>query len=510
MERIVVGKSKLVYHNVCLTCSECKLRLNQTNSDTTKVYAYEPPISCLKDLPQGAIYCQRCHLEKFQEQAVRPCIWTDSSAIKGSAEKGCPRCGGAVFQAEEIIENGASFHKKCFTCFTCTKPLNDKLQVCIGFDQEMYCKTCCPTIKHTPLPMDPQDRSKVKARQGDPEACPRCFGKVFDAECKKAKGRFYHNQCFTCQSCSHILDVSTVYEAADDIFCRTCYVEKNFTGGRNYFLDSTKAVKTENDNDPDACVKCRNKAFDNERVMARSGPFHKSCLACYGCSRPLDASSFNDGRDGGVYCKGCYSVKYGLRSARSQSRGAATTENVSAIFPAGEGDLQCPSCQGKVFDAEKLVTQFGPYHVACLKCSQCQKSLSTSPAYKLEGSKIACKSCMEAVNKDMKGHQVIAKALVETDIIKAVNDTDPDCCPRCKGKVFEAEKMSMRVGSYHKKCFSCSLCHRNLDFSIASDGPDDILCTNCYRKNFGPTVANTYHSFSESGKIKPSKNDRIS
>ena len=67
-----------------------------------------------------------------------------------------PRCGGAVFANEEIIEKGISFHKKCFTCCQCTRPLNDKLQVFIGFDKEVYCKVCYPKIMHTPLPMDPK------------------------------------------------------------------------------------------------------------------------------------------------------------------------------------------------------------------------------------------------------------------------------------------------------------------------------------------------------------------
>ena len=67
-----------------------------------------------------------------------------------------PRCGGAVYANEEIIEKGISFHKKCFTCYQCTRPLNDKLQVFIGFDKEVYCKVCYPKIMHTPLPMDPK------------------------------------------------------------------------------------------------------------------------------------------------------------------------------------------------------------------------------------------------------------------------------------------------------------------------------------------------------------------
>jgi len=34
----------------------------------------------------------------------------------------------------------------------------------------------------------------------------------------------------------------------------------------------------------------------------------------------------------------------------------------------------------------------------------------------------------------------LARAVVETWVIKA-GDGEPDCCPKCNGKVFEAEKM---------------------------------------------------------------------
>ena len=36
-------------------------------------------------------------------------------------------------------------------------------------------------------------------------------------------------------------------------------------------------------------------------------------------------------------------------------------------------------------------------------------------------------------------------AQAETSVIKAM-DNDPDKCPRCNGKVFDAEKMPMEIG----------------------------------------------------------------
>ena len=43
-------------------------------------------------------------------------------------------------------------------------------------------------------------------------------------------------------------------------------------------------------------------------------------------------------------------------------------------------------------------------------------------------------------------------------------------CPRCQGKVFEAEKMVTRIGSYHRNCFSCIECKKKLDSVTCCEG----------------------------------------
>ena len=80
-----------------------------------------------------------------------------------------------------------------------------------------------------------------------------------------------------------------------------------------------------------------------------------------------------------------------------------------------------------------------------------------------------------------------AKSVTETSVI-CHSDTEA-CCPNCKGVVYDAEKMSMKSGSYHKKCFVCTTCNRNLDYLLAVDGPNakNVYCQSCYKKNFGPS-----------------------
>ena len=221
--------------------------------------------------------------------------------------------------------------------------------------------------------MDPTDKTKVKTMEDD--ACPRCQGKVYDLEKVQIKEKSYHKECLNCVNCKKILNLNGIYEFAGEIFCKNCYNDQ--ISSKNFYMDpnSIKALKSEYEDDENSCVKCKNKVFENEKIMARSGAFHKTCLTCFECAKILDLTNYNDGRDGGVYCKNCYNAKYGARG-RSQS------VKRDVVFTAQEGDTKCPTCQGKIFDAEKLITPFGPFHVNCYKCFSCSKTLVSSSAYR--------------------------------------------------------------------------------------------------------------------------------
>ena len=80
---------------------------------------------------------------------------------------------------------------------------------------------------------------------------------------------------------------------------------------------------------------------------------------------------------------------------------------------------------------------------------------------------------------------IVAQSMVETTTILA-DEGDKNKCPRCSGKVFEAEKMASNKGVFHRKCFNCQDCHRALDASSVNDGPEDgcIFCNLCYQKRF--------------------------
>ncbi|XP_050411136.1 cysteine and glycine-rich protein 1 [Patella vulgata] len=59
-------------------------------------------------------------------------------------------------------------------------------------------------------------------------------------------------------------------------------------------------------------------------------------------------------------------------------------------------------------------------------------------------------------------------------------------CPRCSKSVFFAEEVRALGKKWHKMCLKCSSCNKMLDSTNCNDHDDDIFCTACHRKHFGP------------------------
>jgi hypothetical protein len=401
--------------------------------------------------------------------------------------KGCPRCDGSVFQAEGIMESGRCYHMKCFTCKSCSKSLGDRLQAFIGFDKDLYCKTCCPKAGHTDRGTD---TTKIKGHNHD-ETCPKCQGKVFEAEKVLTRKHCFHKSCFKCSACSTALDQSSVREDTNgEIYCKNCYGNVYFTGGRSTYLEHGGDKTRVDANDPTACLKCSTKVFEAEKVQVRAGLYHQYCLQCHQCQKQLEQTTFLEASNKHIYCAGCYSISFGVRS-RSKSCGPVDYKSIKSF----DITKSCQTCNGQVFEAsdEKMATPIGLFHKACFRCSSCQVAMGSSPdiARRFKD-KIYCRQCADREKSVTRESGIDDKAdnfalsYINSEVIKAT-ENDPDRCPKCTGKVFPAEMMTMKSGHYHSKCFTCCNCKRSLESTNACDGPNNSLfCHSCYNKYFGP------------------------
>nr|CAG4643710.1 EOG090X00ST [Lepidurus arcticus] len=150
------------------------------------------------------------------DQSLKATLMPSTTSIKAAEGEGCPRCGGAVYAAEQQLAKGTMWHKRCFSCADCKRPL-DSMLACDGPNKEIYCKACygrrwgpkgfgyghTPTLvsvggdTETPLESKPVN----KAAEG--EGCARCGFAVYAAEQMISKNKY--SIIFTLSAISTIL-----------------------------------------------------------------------------------------------------------------------------------------------------------------------------------------------------------------------------------------------------------------------------------------------------------------
>ena len=408
--------------------------------------------------------------------------------------QGCPKCGGSVFEAERITEKGRNYHKRCFVCCKCKRPQDDKLQVFVGFDSKIYCSVCYPRPSYTTLPGE-VETSRIKATAG--QGCPRCGGKVFDAEKMTVKSGTFHKHCFNCASCGQSLNYSNFTSHQENVYCHGCF-QKNFdTRSKSVGPPDTKTIKGSSSQN---CPRCGGIVFDLEKVQTKQSVIHRACLSCLNCKKPLLPSNFFDAPDGDVYCSLCYASKFGHK--RSKSVGPSNTRTIKAE----PGEASCLCCGYKVFEAEKVSVHNGCYHVSCYKCVRCKSLLNSSTANNGNNGKMYCNGCFRKKRQQTpEENQTFVKSFLDTVSIPA-SDDDPDMCVRCSGKVFAAERRAAKTGVYHTRCFSCSDCGKMLDFSTVLDNPEgDIICKSCFSKKSTSHFTSFSSDAGDLTVIKPSK-----
>ncbi|XP_055600519.1 muscle LIM protein Mlp84B isoform X2 [Uranotaenia lowii] len=453
-EERVAGGHK--WHKGCFKCGMCGKMLDSTN--------------CAEH--ENELYCKNCHGRKYGPKGYgfgggAGCLSMDTGAQfqeertnghiepkpipKAPEGEGCPRCGGFVYMAEQMLARGRAYHKGCFKCGDCKKNL-DSVNCCEGPNREIYCRVCYGKRfgpkgygygqgggalqtdstdlfgEFSPKPSS-SDTSAIKASPG--QGCPRCGGVVFAAEQVLSKGREWHRKCYKCRDCTKTLDSIIACDGPDrDVYCKTCYGKKwgphgyGFACGSGFLqtdcisedqlsaerpsvtIDTTTIKAPEGQ----GCPRCGGMVFAAEQQLAKGTMWHKKCFNCAECHRPLDSMLACDGPDREIHCRACY---------------------------------------GKLFGPKG----FGFGHTPTLVCTEIQSTPAHSEFKPLGGTKPS----------DGKG------------------------CRRCGYSVYEAEKMLSRNLIWHKRCFNCFDCHKSLDSTNLNDGPNgEIYCKGCYGRNYGP------------------------
>ena len=95
------------YHRKCFTCFLCKANLDHSSAS---------------DSPLNEILCKYCFKENFGPSTIPQELESHykTDTIKLSDGKGCPKCQGAVYDAEGVTTtDGVSYHTSCARCDGC-------------------------------------------------------------------------------------------------------------------------------------------------------------------------------------------------------------------------------------------------------------------------------------------------------------------------------------------------------------------------------------------------------
>merc|ERR1712066_1012084 len=140
---------------------------------------------------------------------------------------------------------------------------------------------------------------------------------VYPNEELYSAGKSYHKRCAKCSTCARQLHFNSIYDGADkDIYCKGCYARKFGTAGfrgivSNCWTDESSSAASRpssqmkivtSDDDSLACIRCRGKVFDAEKITGSHGLFHRSCYSCAECSKTLEPASGFDAPNREVYC----------------------------------------------------------------------------------------------------------------------------------------------------------------------------------------------------------------
>ncbi|CAH1786467.1 unnamed protein product [Owenia fusiformis] len=281
-ERSAAGKK---WHEKCFKCGSCNKRLDSTN-----VTEHEGE--------EGMeLFCNSCHRKKFGPKGYgfsggAAGLSTDggeagnrssyTGTTGGSVDKtnpnNCPRCGKAVYFAEQVLSLDRKWHKLCFRCLDCNRGLDSTNAA--GHEGEAFCKGChgkrygpkgygfaggagtglsmdtgkrgevtrdnvpataqayaAPTTELSNLDLngDAPKRTSVASKFGGAPKCPRCTKSVYAAEkINGPAGSSYHKACFRCKDCGTSLESGKECSREDIIFCKGCYGKSYGPKGYGY------------------------------------------------------------------------------------------------------------------------------------------------------------------------------------------------------------------------------------------------------------------------------------
>ncbi|KAH8550090.1 hypothetical protein BGW37DRAFT_91725 [Umbelopsis sp. PMI_123] len=220
----------------------------------------------------------------------------------------CKKCEVKIVDRSFKLDTGATYHPDCLLCHHCNKVLTDNAFSML--DNKFYHNQCVPMDNH----------------------CKKCR-QQFDNVYIYVNHAKYHVECFGCTSCNRTIPPSSMYmEMAKLAYCKPCAGSKFADDGSATMkvvpppVSIMAQVILTDDVKPSALFSSRARPlpqFGGSKkcpachqvvniLEEKNGPmaskWHKKCLKCEMCSKPLDSSAImkDNGQFTSLVCRSCH------------------------------------------------------------------------------------------------------------------------------------------------------------------------------------------------------------
>ncbi|XP_044261276.1 keratin-associated protein 4-8-like isoform X1 [Tribolium madens] len=282
----------------------------------------------------------------------------------------CARCGQGICSTAGKIALNKVWHKSCFCCYNCNRPLN----LCSAkiYYGEVFCACCCPTKEVCRVNSTPSFNYCERMR-------PVCCKSSESDDC--CRPRDIHS-CSCIPSCCSPCPCQTCCE--DRCFKRI-HCRPRSPKPLNYPPRPPKCSCNKCCPPPRRCPRKNPPCRPPPRCPSPCPPRCPSPCPPPRCPSPCPPSNCCDGKNKMIYFRPrCPSPSCGRRSCKP--RPCNTCNRCCSC------DDRCKRCGEKVFAAEKVLTSHGSYHLGCFSCYCCCKSLCVKTMYEACG-EIYCRQC---------------------------------------------------------------------------------------------------------------------
>eukprot|EP00051_Salpingoeca_urceolata_P017861 m.246479 g.246479 ORF g.246479 m.246479 type:complete len:513 (+) comp19065_c0_seq15:3276-4814(+) len=268
------------YHPACIKCSVCHVDLGdeahlsstghllcaqhaQGASDTPCVTCNAPVSGPCVVFEGSQRYHPRCFACQFCSQHLETGDW-DCAVVLGKpvcdvcANKLCLTCSKPVDSDDPVLFGKFPVHQACLRCSDCNAVVSVVDVQVVG--ESLYCP------KHAPDDEDLAVKLVVCAGCLEPVSPGQGYLTALDCE--------WHNNCFCCAKCQHVLDEEfTVID--EDPFCLDCGKSYDVQG-KEYHVECL------------ACAICKKPFLEGQSLCVQERCcVHPACVACRGCEQRI-------------------------------------------------------------------------------------------------------------------------------------------------------------------------------------------------------------------------------